>query len=159
MEASIATNPVEPITALPSEGANITLVTKTRRVGLLRVLGYCLTTGDFNLIHLFSSVARRVGFEGRFAHGGLVQGIAKDLIRRSEKAMTDRGIPMITKEDWEFKHPVYFGDQIVVFYTIRYRSNGKGNLVRIKASVQRQTPKGPPEVVTEGTLCGLIKPR
>src|SRR5688500_8659902 len=76
------------------------LVTQRRRIGFVRILLYALSTGDFNVIHFFNRSARRIGFARRFTHGGLIQGVAKDLLRRNETGSSSGGVPMITKENW-----------------------------------------------------------
>ena len=160
MEASVAArSSVDDRLSVPSADpvAGTIQATARRRIGILKILLYALSTGDFNPIHFFSIVARRLGFPKRFAHGGLIQGIAKDLVRRDvAKSAAVKGKPMITKEDWEFKSPVYLHGVIFVEYTVRLRQSKDGTLARIKATVKCVTDDGI-ETVTEGTLCAVMK--
>ncbi|QDV69940.1 Bifunctional protein PaaZ [Rosistilla carotiformis] len=86
-------------------------VSPSRTITRDQVIGFADLTGDHDPLHVDEDFARKSAFRKPIAHGLLGLSIMAGLSSNHPQVHT---IAFTDLEDWQFKHPIFFGDTVHV---------------------------------------------
>jgi acyl dehydratase len=99
-------------------------LTPPRTITETDVVNFSTMTGDMNLLHTSETFARESMFNQRIAQGLLGLSISHGLMFRL--GMFDgTAIAFLGIKEWDFKAPIFLGDDVHVKYTIKEKIESK----------------------------------
>lgn len=113
-------------------------------------------SGDYNQLHTDQEFARQSPYGGRIAHGMIGPAVASGLAARL--GLSEGTAIALTKMEWKFKAPIYFGDTIQAEFTVVRKkkvSTQNSGFVRFNVLVKNQKQ----ETVQQGSWTLLMKTR
>jgi acyl dehydratase len=131
-------------------------VSGSRQVTAADLTSFADWSGDRNPIHLDSAAAHAAGFDNVVAHG--VLGLALAMGLASGMELTRGSLVALAGVSWQFKAPVYPGDELVLRFRVasrRVSSRPGRGVVTLAAELRNQRD----EVVQMGEVVEVIKRR
>jgi acyl dehydratase len=119
------------------------------------VVAFACLSGDFNPIHVDESFAQGTPFRTRVAHGLLGLALSSGLASHAPRVDT---IAFLGILEWNFLHPIFFGDTIRVesrIERVEPRARGRRGVVTWVRTLRNQDGK----VVQEGRTQTLVRGR